>query len=408
MPEPGLRGVASRKPGEPLQGPPAWKVLFANGLLLLLLLLGGCNLPAQSETPGGNPENSAPSPSLPTDPPPATLPPPTLAPSEPSDPATSTPAPQPTAAPVPRQLTTGSCCTAPSWAPDGSQVWYVDRPSAESPAGLWGVGLDGATPALVTERLGIYSEDFQYRAFPENGVTVIERMGDGERWNLANGGRPLLFSPDGTQVAWSGGQGGPPFDSALRTVWISNLDGSSPREVLQIYGGGLIDWFPDGRLLVSGRINPAERDTSLWALTPENGGLLELARSPTRLRGVRLSPGGKRLAYQILFGPDENENGLWILDLETGEASRLDLFGAYRWRDENRLLIVPLDLTSAGHQLWELKLPGGALNQIVDPAEIPFRIANGDWSVSPGGTHLAWVAAQDHNIWLLELPNPPE
>ena len=79
---------------------------------------------------------------------------------------------------------------------------------------------------------------------------------------------------------------------------------------------------------------------------------------------------------------------------------------SYRWRDDGRLLVVPLDLTQAVHQLWEVQAATGEAYPLTDRASTPFKIANGDWSVSPDGQRIAFVSASDGNIWLLELPSP--
>jgi Tol biopolymer transport system component len=39
----------------------------------------------------------------------------------------------------------------------------------------------------------------------------------------------------------------------------------------------------------------------------------------------------------------------------------------------------------------------------MDPDVTPFKIANGDWAVSPDGRHVTFVENRDRNIWLLTL-----
>jgi dipeptidyl aminopeptidase/acylaminoacyl peptidase len=284
-------------------------------------------------------------------------------------------------------------------------VLFVDRPDPASLAGIWGVDLLGGPPVLVTERLGLYSPDGSVLAYPQNGVTVIERPSDGQSWIVDNGARPVAFSPDSTRLAWTGGQNGPPFDTARREIWTSLADGSQARELLTLFGGGLAGWLSDQSLLVTGRLQPGEEDSVLWILPIDGGEPVELLRGP-RLRRLLPSPQGGWLAHQVTFSDDPNGNGLWVADLAGGGRFRLDLFGAYRWRAEGLLLVIPLDMGAASHQLWELDVARGALRALTDPAVTPFKIANGDWSVSPDGRHIAFVSAEDHNIWLLTLPPP--
>jgi hypothetical protein len=46
----------------------------------------------------------------------------------------------------------------------------------------------------------------------------------------------------------------------------------------------------------------------------------------------------------------------------------------------------------------------GAARALTDPRFIPFRIAAGDWALSPDGNRIAFVSAADRNLWLIELP----
>jgi Tol biopolymer transport system component len=319
---------------------------------------------------------------------------------------TTTSLPTPTPAPVLRQLTSGGCCVGPFWSPDSQRVLYIDKPSANVQAGVWGVGLQGGEPELYTDRLGLYSDDLSLLAYPQGGRTVVERLADGTRWSIANGGRPVSFSPDGIQVAWTGGQSGPPYDTARRQIWISKVDGSQAHTVLEVFGGGFVSWLPNGNMLVDGRLNLSESGEAFWIYDPNNSSqsaTRELARAD-RLRGALLSPGGSWLAYQVTFAPDPAEDGLWLVNIASGRRIRLDLFGAYRWRDDGRLLVIPLDTSTTWHSLWEYDASTEELRQLTDPQVTSFKVANGDWSVSPDGEHIAYVSAQDFNIWLLTLP----
>jgi Tol biopolymer transport system component len=56
-----------------------------------------------------------------------------------------------------------------------------------------------------------------------------------------------------------------------------------------------------------------------------------------------------------------------------------------------------------GHELWELGVNTGETRRLSNPDVTPFKIANGDWTVSPGGRHVAFVESGDRNIWLLTL-----
>jgi len=320
--------------------------------------------------------------------------------------ASSTPQPSPTPAAVIEPLTQGGCCVQPFWSPDGQSVMFIDKPGPRDPAGIWAVDLQGGSPRFVTDKLGVYSPDRQLFAYPQGGLAYVERVADRQRWTIPNGGRAVTFSPDGEHLAWTGGQSGPPYDTARRQVWISRYDGSQERALVSVFGGGFAGWFPDGRLLVSGRIDPNESGEAFWVLDPLDGNLREIARG-SRLRGGSLSPQGSWLLYQVTFSENPHENGLWVANTGSGERIRLELYGAARWRDDGRLLVIPLDLQAGLHSLWQVDLQQGdaaAARLLVDPLVTPFKVANGDWTVSPDGAYIAYVSAQDQNIWLIRLP----
>lgn len=379
----------------------SWNYYFAL-IVLSLVFFTACGAPAgQAPTP----QAVTPTALVQTEDLPATLPAATSTnPPLPTVTRDASPTPPPTAAPALRQLTTGGCCVEPFWAPDGGRVLFLDKPSADSPAGLWGVNVMGGSPELVTERLGIYSNDMALLAYPQGGQTTVERLADGQTWTIPSGGRAVAFSPDGTQLAWTAGQTGPPFDSARRQMWVSQADGSQAKAVIDVYGGGFAGWFPDGRLLVSGRLAADETYSGLYAVSPNDGRILLLA-SGGRLRSASISPGGSWVSYLSTLSSDPASNGLWLVSSTSGEARQVEHFGAPRWQDDAHLLLIPLDLNQALHQVWQIDAQSGQARSLTEPAITPFKVANGDWSVSPDGRQIAFVSASDHNIWLLSLPD---
>lgn len=300
-------------------------------------------------------------------------------------------------------------------------MWFIDRPNESSPSGVWGVNVSGGEPQFVADRVGVYSPDQSLVAYPEGGQTYVERLalprggasrsgveGGGERWRIVNAaGRAVSFSPDSRSILWQAASSSENFDRRMVEVWIANLDGSESRVVARLIGGGVSGWFPDGqRLLVSGRESLSD-DPYLAALNLADGSLTVVARGP-RLRGGTLSPEGGWIAYQITFSGDPAQDGLWVARTDGSEARRLEVFGAYRWRSEGKLLLIPLDANAgaAGHRLLEVDAASGAARALTDPAVTPFRVAGGDWSVSPDGRRVVFVSAGDHNLWVIDLPPP--
>ncbi len=361
-----------------------------------IALLAACTGPAPASSPTFAPTGAVTPVPLPTVP--AATETASPAPSE-----TPTPVPSPTATPAPRlrQLTTGGCCVQPFWSPDGRQVRYIDRPSAESPVGIYGVDLEGGMPALVTERLGLYSADGSLVAYPENGATMIER--GGERWAAPSGGRPVSFSPDGTLIAWQLSASGGTNEARASEVWVARVDGSEARRVARLLGGGFSGWFPDGRRLLVTTRTDAGADPHYAALDLTDGSQTVIAEAP-RLRGASISPEGGWLAYSVTFSGDPERDGLWVVRADGTDARRLSLFGAYRWRAEGQLLVIPLETSASSPRLVEVDASTGVARPLSDPTVTVFHIENGDWTLSPDGSHIAFVSADDRNIWILDLP----
>lgn len=323
---------------------------------------------------------------------------------------TAEPALQPTATPagpVFAQLTSGGCCVQPFFSPDGSQVLYLDRPSAAQPAGIYGVPIaqPGAAPALFVDKLGPFSRDLSHRAMLVNGQTVVERLADGQTWPVGNGGRSVSFSPDAKRIVWSVSEETGGFDRRKSDLFVANVDGTGARRVVTRYGGGAVAWFDDGvRMLIGGRAQRGDPLPTLAVLNLDDGSVRDLVTAE-RWRGVTLAPGGRHAIYFIAQAREQGIGGAYLINVDKPEPQRLDFFGSYRWRDATRLLYVPLSADSASNELWQYDLETGQSARLIDAdAASPFKIGNGDWDVSPDGRTLLWVNARDRNIWSTTLP----
>jgi len=336
----------------------------------------------------------------------------------PTAPATATPTASPTPTPeLPLQavqLTDGGCCTQPFWSPDSQEVRFIDQPAADQPVGIWGVAVAEplAAPQFVTGRLEESTASPRYLIEAGGDTTVIERRADGERWTVPAGGRNVFISPDETRIAWAATNSDAPSSQQVTALWLANLDGSAAQQIATLPRGGLGGWISDDTLLISSRDSLESREQVLSALSLGDSTRAELARAE-RLRGQVLSPSGGWLVYYVTFDPDPARNGLWVVSTDGRQSIQLgdDLFGSYQWRpcpercspEEDRLIIVPLQPDAPLHWLVELAPASGETRQLTDPAVTPFKIANGDWRISPDGRYVVYVESSDRNLWLLEL-----
>jgi len=393
-------------------------------LIVIVLGLAACGGDPASETGGAALQPAAPvqvvaaaaaSPTPPPSPTPAATATPTATP---TPAATATPTSTPTPTPEPPvqaiQLTSGGCCTQPFWSPDSQQVRFIDQPAADQPVGIWGVAIAEplAAPQFVTDRLEESTASPRYLIDTSNDTTVIERRADGERWTVPAGGRNVFISPDETRIAWAVTNSDAPSSQQVTTLWLANLDGAGAQQVATLPRGGLSGWIDDNTLLISTRDSLESREQILAALSLADGARTELARAE-RLRGQVLSPSGGWLVYYVTFDPDPTRNGLWVVRTDGQQSIQLanDLFGSYQWQpcaercapEDDQLIIVPLQPDAPLHRLVELAPASGEVRQLTDPTVTPFKIANGDWRISPDGRYVAFVESSDRNIWVIEL-----
>jgi Tol biopolymer transport system component len=297
----------------------------------------------------------------------------------------------------------------PAFSADGRAVMFLDKPAPEAPVGIWAVQVNAplSDPQLLTEKLGPFSRDMSLAVSLERGQTLVERLSDGQRWTINNGGRQVSFSPDGQRIAWTVQQESGGFDVRRSEVWLANVDGTQARRVATRFGGGVLAWLPDSKhVLLGGKANRADPLSTLNVLSLEDGALRNIMQFE-RMRSPLLSPNGRWLAYLIAQARDASQDGMYVLDLQAADAQprRLDFFGAYRWRDGNRLLYVPIKAGAPSNELWQMDASSGEATQLIAAsAESPFKIGNGDWDVSPDGTRLLFLSARDRNVWLAQLP----
>jgi hypothetical protein len=308
-----------------------------------------------------------------------------------------------------RQVTGGDCCTRPYWREDGAEVRFIDQPAPEAPLGIWGVDTtqDNPSPELVTSRLAVYSPDGTLIAYPDGprGVVIIERLADGQQWEVETQERRITFTPDSQSILWTTYDEDAPRDRREETIWLANVDGSNIRIVFSGRRTDPVAWLSNDELLMTRRL-AGTSDRTLFTLFVDNGRQTELMTGP-RMRGLALSPDKRYLVYYVTFEQNSAKNGVWLADLQNPRqlARKLPFFGTYRWRDHQRLIYVPFERGDSGHNFFEYDLSSGQTRPLF-PSGTNLMIANNDWRVSADGGKIALVAAQGtelDGIWVLDI-----
>ncbi len=181
-----------------------------------------------------------------------------------------------------------------------------------------------------------------------NTVWIYEAGGEGRRTRLAaDGGGHLVWTPDGTRVA---------FDTGSGLYWIP-ADGSGEAEPLLTseHGAGLPDsWSPDGELLTFSAIRGSASGRDIWVLPRDGEPSVFLATSFTE-DGPMFSPDGRWLAYtsnesgrqEVYVQPYPGPGRKYPISTEGGRAPTWsgkgdELF--YRSPDATRMMVVPVEL----------------------------------------------------------------
>ena len=343
-------------------------------------------------------------------------------------PAAQPPLAVPASPAVPKKLGPGGI-TQPVWSPDGARVLFYDQPAAGQ-GGTWSVHAESGEVRRERAEWGYHWARAGLLVTPQprsRDSSVID-LRSGKAWTLPTNGS-VTFSSDGTLVAYSSGG-----------LVVAGADNQGARRVTVPTGGSPVAWlpgadgWPNARLLLSGRVNaradaaagveptpsPTEgpmgpgNDLAVWAADVRDprrstvSSVVQLARS-RRLVGVLPSPDGTWFAHVQMWNAEPAENGLFVTRTDGSVKRRLPFMGSYRWAPDNRLLLLPVrSEVGESHALWEVRPESGALRRLTDPAVTPFRVANYDWDVSPDGTQLVYVSAEDKGLWSFRVPASSE
>jgi len=284
-------------------------------------------------------------------------------------------------------------------------VLFIDKPAAEAEAGVYAVDIDRMQEPQLSGPVGIYSPDRSLVAYPVDVRTLVDKLSTGERWVIPNNGEALEFSPDNRRVAWEIEAISGPYDERQTEIFMANYDGTDAVKVARVYGGGLVGWLPRGlSLLFLGRPALSTRDRTLTTLDLRTNEAIDLVTAE-RISGVGVSRDGSWVAYYISFDSDAERNGIWVQRADGTGARQLDAWGAYQWRDDSHLLVIPARPSpDQAFEIWEIEAATGEKRQLTDAAVTPLNILNGDWRISPDGRYVVFVNSADRNLWLLELP----
>ncbi len=233
------------------------------------------------------------------------------------------------------------------WAPDSRSVLVHGREEEGPDSGIYRLDLESGELTTFVEP-GALPEDFwQFSASGDGKIFYFARWEPSSRtsrivaWNLETREetelatalltpRSPLLSPDGRTLVFSESD---PATGANRLVTVP-VTGGALRE-LEISGGaeqlGMMDcgcqWTPDGKYLLTGAWNEEAETMALWRVPSGGGEPLKLAERPEQgFRNIRLSPDGKRIAFQSGMGRGE----IWVMENIPGLRDEVQARGPSR------------------------------------------------------------------------------
>jgi hypothetical protein len=284
-------------------------------------------------------------------------------------------------------------------------VRYLDRDDASPVAGIFEVPVWPPGMPSRTAQADVVSGSPARFAVRRSAQAIVEDVASGERWPVPSGTNPARVGPDGRWVVWWEGRSDREFHDIAAGVFAAPVGGGEPRELARLWGASVVAFHPQGdRVIVTGRPRSDSPDFVLSSIDVDNRQQVELARGAWLSEAV-VSPGGSWVAYMVsLDAANPDANGIWIVPTAGGPATKLPFVGAYRWRDDARLVFLPLDLTAPEPEVWEYDARSGDMAQLLAPAFEEVRVANNDWSISPDGWRMVYRSVTDMNLYVVDLP----
>ncbi len=300
-----------------------------------------------------------------------------------------------------RQLAFTGCCANAFWNPtEPNLVYMIDGASgARAQLSEWDVVNVAPTGIVTSAPPPLRSPDGSHEITLSDTTAIVRRISDGMEWRIESGGAVPALSTDNAWLMYArtGTAALPGEPSPRTTIMISRLDSSETRQLADAPGVSAV-WLDATRLLLTQR---TDATTSMFVhdtVTGSTDGLVTF----DFVRGLSAAHGGQYLVFYLVFQPDPAMNGIYTLATQPGAVPvRAPWFGAFRWGGGDSLYYVPLS-PGQPQQLWRYDIRSEASVSLTDPSTTPFTIANGDWSVSPDGTRIAYWEASDLTTWLLE------
>ncbi|MCB9458868.1 MAG: M23 family metallopeptidase [Anaerolineaceae bacterium] len=309
--------------------------------------------------------------------------------------------------PVTMQMLDGTGCCPDFWwhSMDANTLYTLDgAPGSRASVYTWDADA-GQMVSMGPETPYLYSPDFSHTVAQIGDNVQILELATGIAWQVNTNGNPAGLNASNTHLMWVERESVfvPGQTSAVNAIYMADVrDRSGNYAPIQVLAERGLDgnWLDDHRLLVTWR---EDNNTRIDIVDINTGQRYNLG-TWYRPRGFSIAPGGSRMVYYLSSQPDPADNGMYLIDIAEGsQPQRLDWFGAYRWRDENSLFVIPFEPENAIHELGLFTVADGQLRMLTVRNMQPFAVMNGQWDVNADGSKIAFRNALDGNFWMMDL-----
>lgn len=312
------------------------------------------------------------------------------------------PALDPTVPWAARTIGSGRCCWQNFWHPTDPLGLYSIDGGANQRASVYRWDIAQPFLAEIAEAAppAHKSPDWTYRMWMVGSEVVMSRPSDGAEFRTPTGGELPSLNPSNTRLLWVESPPTVPGQArANARVKVTTIGNTAALEIFAAQGANA-QWVDDSRVLITAPA--ADRTTRLILHTIDDGSQRDLGTFYW-LRGLSVGPGGAWALFILSNQAEGGASGIYALNLNDPAAQPVQLawFGAWRWRDNDEVYVIPMSLDDGdtAQTLHHYDLTTHTQTQLITP---PFTVMNGDWAVSSDGRRLAYREAQTGELTLLE------
>jgi TolB protein len=206
------------------------------------------------------------------------------------------------------------------------------------------------------------------------------------------------LSPDGRRIVWLR-----QVASHAADLMIMDIDGNHVARLSTVPGFyGFPRWSPDGtRIVYSDR---TASGVGLFTMRPDGSNVRQVFSNPDiPVRSISWSPDGRRVVADT-DNSKPDAQGLWVIDLADGSASRVFSGDALSpaWSPDGQRIAF-----SSQRRIMTMKPDGSGLAPIaIEPVPVEEEVMAWDPAWSPDGSHIAfllfYIHHRDYEIWIME------